>query len=309
MNKELITNKSNTLTEAKTGELRLFDDKMINVLYYLIENSNSDESNLKLNLLDLKKLLNINTNNYIEYIIQSLERLDNKKISLRNITYKGRGIDWIRSSIIKETIIYSDSRSNLEIEVSRALIEGLKQKSNFTPLDLNICNQFQTKYGLKLYELYKRYENFTTNHHLLQKENESCFLISLDDATERFGNSFKYPSKWKESFSRGLKEIKQIADIEINMFYLKQEKTFMFFWTRELNTNFQIFKKQIRRDYVNKTICKFKEEDRYIELSVSTTGKLYDKCDIARIKARDAQKFWKWLFENQSKWRKSNGQK
>lgn len=305
MNKELITNKSNALTEAKTGELRLFDDKMINILYYLIENT--QENILKLNLLDIKKLLGIKSNDYIDLILQSLERLDNKKISLRNINYKGRDIDWIRSSVIKEMILYSDSRSNLEIEVSRTLIEGLKQKSNFTPLDLNICNQFQTKYGLKLYELYKRYENFTTNHHLLMKENESCFLISIDDATDRFGNSFKYASKWKEAFNRGLKEIKQIADVEINMFYIKREKVFIFFWTRpDLNVNFQIFKKQIRRDYVNKTICKFNQESGEVELSVNTTGKLYNKLSTTSIKAKSAQKMWQWLFENQSKWRKDN---
>ena len=304
---KLITNKSNALTEAKTGELRLFDDKMINILYYLIENSK--DNLLKLNLLDVKKLLGIKSNDYIELILGSLERLDNKKISLRNINYKGRDIDWIRSSVIKEMILFSDSRSNLQVEISRALIEGLKQKSNFTPLDINICNKFQTKYGLKLYELYKRYENFPTNHHLLQKENESCFLISIDDATQRFGNNFKYASKWKEAFIRGLSEIKQITNTDVNMFYIKQEKVFIFFWKRNNTTlNFQIFKKTIRKNYINKTICSFTQEDgKTIELSVGTTGKLYNKLDTTPISAKKAEIFWKWLYQNQSKWRKENG--
>lgn len=306
MKQELITNKSNSLVEAKTGEIRLFDDKMINVIYYLIEKTNSDdEKNLKLNLMVVKRLLNLKTNNYIELILQSLERLDNKKISLRNVNYKGRDIEWIRSSVIKEMILYSDSRSNLEIEVSRVLIEGLKQKSNFTPLDLNICNRFKTKYGLKLYELFKRYENFATNYHLLMKENESCFLISTNDATERFGNNFSYPSKWKEAFKRGLSEIKQITNIQINMFYIKQEKVFIFFWTRtDTNLNFQIFKKQIRKNHVNQVIVTFTKKDgKNIELSVGNSGRLYNKLDSKPIRYKDAQIFWKWLYENQSKWR------
>ena len=308
MKKELITNKSNALTEAKTGELRLFDDKLINVLYYMIENLG--EEILKLNLLDIKRLLNINTNNYIELILQSLERLDNRKISLRNIKYKGRNIDWMRSSVIKEMILFSDSRSHLEIEISRAIIEGMKQKSNFTPLDINICNQFKSKYGLKIYELYKRYENFTTNHHLFMKDSESCFSISMDEATERFGNNFAHASKWKEAFNRGLKEIKLLTDKNIDVTYSKQDKLFLFYWVRpNINIDLKTFKTHIRKTYINKIIYKHTQKNnKQIELSVNTEGKLYNQLDTTPIKAVKAYDVWKWLFENQSRIIKYKGE-
>ena len=303
--KELITKKTNALVEAKTGNLRLFDDKMINILYYLIEKS--EQSTIVINLLQIKKLLKINTNNYIELIIQSLERLDTKKISLRNINFKGKKIDWIRSSVIKEMIIYSESRSKLQIEISLPIIEGLKQKSNFTPLDITICNQFKTKYGLKLYELYKRYENFKTYHYSFIQNVENSFSISIDDAQERFGNSYVYPSQWKEVFSRGLKEIADIADINIKIIYIKQTKVFVFYWQRlDMTSDFKSFQKYIRQNYINKTIYKYTQKNGNIEveLSVNQNGKLYNLLSTKAIKAKNANELWKWLFENQSKWRK-----
>ncbi len=302
MKKELITNKSNTLTEAKTGKLRLFDDKIINILYYLIENSEDDI--LKLNLLDVKKLLNIKTNDYIERILQSLERLDNTTILLRDITYQGRAIEWVSSSIIKEMILYKDSRSNVEIEISRRIIEGLKQKSNFTPLDINICNNFTSKYGLKIYELFKRYENFTTNHHLFQRDSESCFIMSIDDAIERFGVTYKYPSKWKEAFNRGINEIKEITSKDINILYIKNEKSFIFYWKRDdVNISLKMFKKNIRKNYINLPIIhEYTQRDsKKVLLSVNPTGKLYNKLDTNSISYENSKKLWDYLFKNQSK--------
>ena len=37
------------------------------------------------------------------------------------------------------------------------MIEALKQKNGYTAIDIEICNAFKTKYGLKIYEMYLRY--------------------------------------------------------------------------------------------------------------------------------------------------------
>ena len=36
-------------------------------------------------------------------------------------------------------------------------IEALKQKAGYTPIELEICNKFRTKYCLKIYEMYLCY--------------------------------------------------------------------------------------------------------------------------------------------------------
>lgn len=301
--KELIIDKSNILTDAKTGDIRLFDDKIINILYYII--SSTYHERIVINLLDIKKLLGIKSNDYIELILGSLERLDKNKVSLRDFTYKGKKISWIRSSVIKEMIIFEESRSKLEIEVSRTIIDGLRQKKNFTPLDINICNQFKTKYGLKLYELYKRYETLNSNNktYNIDRVKEGIFILTINEAVERFGVDFKYPSEWLKSFNRGIKEIKDITSADIGVFYDKREKTFLFKWQRdESEVSLKQFKKYIRINYINQLILKeytVQSSNKPIQLSVSEYGKLYDRLGNNKINYESSVKIWKWLYENQ----------
>jgi hypothetical protein len=115
------------------------------------------------------------------------------------------------------------------------MISILKEKQGYTVLDIQICNQFKTKYGLKLYEMYLRY------YSLPNKEGKGVGKISktLDEMNSMFSANYQQPSKLlnmkHESktiapINRGLNEIEKITDVIINCFYNKIEKTFTFGW-------------------------------------------------------------------------------
>jgi hypothetical protein len=303
---ELVTKKPNTLTDSKDGVIsRLPVRKLINVINYLIEQNMTET--ILVPLVEIKKLLNLNSNDYAELIINYLEDLKNSEISLRDFKYKGKDYKWIKSSVITKMAIYKENHILfLQIDVANEIIEGLKQKNNYTPIDLNISNQFKSVYALKIYELYKRWENYPTASFLLGFE--ASFTINFNEANEYFGTKFNYPSKYTEAFLRGLKEIKTLTDLDIELQYNKREKLFTFWWVKkddEKFTEFKTFKQHVRKNYVNKIIIKYTQKDRKeIQLSVNKEGKLYNQLDTTPIRATNANELWRWLFENQSKWRK-----
>jgi len=78
----------------------------------------------------------------------------------------------------------------------------------YTPLDLEICNKFKTKYGLKIYEMYKRY------YSLPNREGKGVGKIakSIDELNQMLGTDYKTPSEMKRGLNRGIKEIEKITN-------------------------------------------------------------------------------------------------
>ena len=105
-------------------------------------------------------------------------------------------------------------------------IEALKQKGGYTPIELEICNKFRTKYGLKIYEMYLRY------YSLPNKEGKGVGKISKtkEHLNLIFGTNYKAPSDMKRGIDRGINEIEKITGEIISCFYNKAEKKFIFGW-------------------------------------------------------------------------------
>jgi len=215
--------KHNSLTDAKTGRLSLRSDKLINALYLLYE---KDGENIQIAITELKELLDLKGGDYGEDIESRLQELRDHSIKFRNVKLSHGNYNYYVDSFIQSFGIEREKQNYCKIRISESFIEAFKQKMGYTPIDLEICNKFKTKYGLKLYEMYLRY------YSLPNKEGEGVGTIAktINDLNEMFGTSYQTPSEIKRGIDRGLNEIEKITDEFINVFYHKGKRAFIFAW-------------------------------------------------------------------------------
>jgi len=215
--------KHNSLTDARTGKLSLRGDKLINALYLLYE---KDGENIEITITELRELLNLKGGDYGKDIELRLQELRDSSIKFRNVKLSHGDYLYFVDSFIQSFGIDRGSQNYCKIKISESFIEAFSQKMGYTPIDLEICNKFKTKYGLKLYEMYLRY------YSLPNKQGEGIGTISLtiQDLNEMFGTAYTTPSEIKRGIERGLKEIEKITKEFINVFYHKGKRKFVFSW-------------------------------------------------------------------------------
>ena len=216
--------KHNALTDGyipNTGKAVL-PDKLVNTLFWKFE---QEGDNFTLSMSELRKLLGLKSTKDDERIIQAIKLLQTP-IVIRDFTFKGKGVEWTSAPFLSRATKWKDGQKYIQIKLDDMIIEGIKQKYGYTPLELNLCNSFKSKYGLKLYEMFVRY------YYLPNKEGQGVGTVSksMEELNKVFDTSFKHPSKMKEGLSRGLKEIEKITGENINCFYHKVERKFVFGW-------------------------------------------------------------------------------
>ena len=226
-----IINKHNSLTDANIPKppKQVLPDRLINALYYKYE---KEGIKFKISLKELKHLLGLENEKDNNRIYQAIATLQ-QPIQIRDFKYKNKKISWISSPFLAKAVIYKDVGNFIEFTIEPMILEAIKQKIGFTPLDIDICNKFKSKYGLKLYEMYRRY--YTLPH----KEKVASLKIgrfkkSIEEINFIFGSSYKYPSQALRAIKRGLKEIEEKTDIFINCYFDKEEKLFIFSWERDI---------------------------------------------------------------------------
>ena len=217
--------KNNTLTDGYlpiSAGKAVLPDKLINALYWKYE---KEGVNFKMSMSELRDLLELKHGKDDERINNAITILQTP-MQVRNFTFKGEEVSWFSASFLSHVIKWKKNENHIEMRVSAMMIEALKQKGGYTPIDLKICNQFKGKYGLKLYEMYLRY------YSLPNKEGKGVGKISKtqEELNNMFGTEYKYQSKMMEGIKRGLNEIEKITDVIINCFYNKIERTFTFGW-------------------------------------------------------------------------------
>lgn len=217
-------NKHNALTDGyipNTGK-GVLPDRLINCFYWKFE---KEGESFFVSMSELRGLLEIKSTKDDVRIWDAIKVLQ-IPLQIRDFTFKGRGIKRVSASFLSEVIEWKDRENFLHIKVSEMIIEAMKQKAGYTPMELNICNKFKTKYGLKLYEMYLRY------YSLPNREGKGVGKItkSKDELNRIFGTTYKAPSDIKRGIERGLKEIEKITGEFINCFYNKPEKLFVFGW-------------------------------------------------------------------------------
>ena len=227
--------KHNSLTDAKTGKLSLRSDKLINALYLLYE---KDGKNIKITMSELKNLLNLKGGNYGEDIESRLQELRDNSIKFRNVKLSHGNYEYFVDSFIQYFGVEKEGLNTCKIKISKSFIEAFKQKMGYTPINIETCNKFKSKYGLKLYEMYLRYYSLPNN----EGEGTGKITKTIDELNEMFGTRYKHASKFlnvKDNaktltpIDRGLKEIENITGNQINCFYHKGEKKFIFGWEQK----------------------------------------------------------------------------
>jgi hypothetical protein len=215
--------KHNSLTDGyiPKSSKQVLPDKLLNALYYKYER---EGNKFVMSLSELKQLLGLRSDGNVERIYEAIGILRHP-VAVKDFTYKGKKAKWASVSFLKEAVRWVEKENFIEFEISDMMIEVLKQKVGYTELDLDICSRFKTKYGLKIYEMYKRYyrvKNDDKNLAIIKKD--------LDELNKKFGSEYKTPSGLLRGIQRGLKEIKKITGEDISCFYDKKKKFFVFFW-------------------------------------------------------------------------------
>jgi len=219
--------KHNSLTDGyipNTGKAVL-PDKLINTLFWKFE---QEGDSFIVSMSELRSLLGLKSTKDDLRIIEAIKLLQ-APIVLRDFTFQGEEIEWTSGPFLSRATKWKDGQKFIKIKLDEVIIEGIKQKYGYTPLELTVCNQFKSKYGLKLYEMFIRY------YHLPNKEGKGVGMVtkSMDDLNKVFDTSFKHPSKILEGLNRGLKEIDKITGELVTCFYHKGKKEFIFSWYQE----------------------------------------------------------------------------
>ena len=153
MTKEVTIKKHNTLTDGRTT-YSLTAEKLLNAVYHTWEREGVDTFTVP--IADLKELIGMDGNND-EYLYDCLKELQTVQ-RFRNFDYKGRGIKLLQSSFIMDLTVYKDNQNHAQMTINPKIIEALKQRAGYTPLELKVVEKFRTIGGYKLFQLFKRYE-------------------------------------------------------------------------------------------------------------------------------------------------------
>jgi len=217
-------NKHNTLTDGyipNTGKAVL-PDKLLNCLYWKFQDKGTKFS---MSMVEIRSILGLKSIKD-DYRLWSAIKILQKPLQIRDFTFKGKGIKRISAPFLSEVIEWKNNKKYLDFQVNEIIIEALKQKVGYTPIELNICNKFKTKYGLKLYEMYLRY------YSLPNREGKCVGKITkeIHELNNIFGTTYKAPSDMKRGLDRGIKEIEKITKEVISCFYDKPNRVFVFGW-------------------------------------------------------------------------------
>ena len=233
-----VIKKHNSLTDGyiEKDSKEVLPDKIVNILYWHYEQKGEK---FAIKLIELRKLLGLDRNGRNDNrIYKALYILKQNVFVLRDFSYRGREIKMSIVNFLNDVTIYKDNENVIEIEISSKMIEYLKQEAGYTPIELEYNKEFKTKFGLKIYEMYKRY------YTLPNKEGFGIGKVekSLEELNKMFGTNYtkvydiwnkSYPhaSKTAKGINRGIEEIQKITGIYIHCFYNKDKKKFIFSWS------------------------------------------------------------------------------
>jgi len=232
-----VINKHNSLTDGSIPKppQQVLPDRLLNALYYKFEREGEV---FTLTLSELKRLLGLPKTRNDHRIYDAIKILQSP-ILIRNFQYEGKKIDWFSAPFLTRVIKWKDKTNKLEFKIDPMVIEAIKQKGGYTPLDINVCNRFKTKFGLKLYEMFHRYANLPHRKKEASSRKIGIITKTIEELNLMFGTNYKNPSKFfsrtsktKPPINRALEEIERVTGEVYYCFYDKTNKQFVFSWGR-----------------------------------------------------------------------------
>ncbi len=223
----LLIKKHNALTDGYLTESSksVLVDKLINVLYWKYEECGEE---FTLAMAQLRKLLGLKSIKDDSRIYSAIKVLQ-LPMQLRDFTYKNKQVIWISAPFLNRALIWKSSKNMIDFRLDDMMVEAFKQKAGYTPLKIDTCNQFKTKYGLKLYEMFMRYYN------LPNKEGKGVGTIakSLTELNNMFGTTYRTKSEILRGIERGIKEIEKITFELVTCFFDENKQKFIFSWHQQ----------------------------------------------------------------------------
>ena len=288
MTKEVTIKKHNTLTDGQTN-YSLTAEKLLNAVYHTWEREGVDTFTVP--VTDLKELIGMvgNDNDFLYDCLKELQVVQR----FRNFEYKGRGIKLLQSSFIMDLTVYKDNQNFVQMTINPKIVEALKVKAGYTPLELKVVEKFRTIGGYKLYQLFRRYE-FLPNH---TDSRTGEITFSVDELNNVLGTKYEHLSHIERVVKRGLNEIKKIADIEIYHLPKKKEKEITFAWSRKspyLQT-MATFMEHMRKYYKQEVV--YSTDTR--KIAINEDGLLYDKAKENQpfLTQKEATKTWQSMYK------------
>lgn len=291
-----IINKHNSLTDALTN-YSVPAEKLLNAVYYLWQEE-ENRNNFKVSIIELKQLIGWDANGNNDAIIGALQELTTTQ-SFRNFEYKGREVKYHVGSFLSSLTVYKDNVNIVEVTIDPLIISALEQRIGYTRLDLAIIEKFRTSYGLKLYQLFRRYKT------QLKEKDKPNIVKTLDELNEYFVTQHKSVSKIKECVVRGLKEIEKVTGEKITFKDEKYTKTFSFFWDNEPSgeQNICLFQFWFREHFSGFEGELF--EHNFTSYGLNEKGYFYVIGDRSiRIDPEMAKEYWKILYNKREMFEK-----
>lgn len=234
-----VFQKHNSVIDG-VNRLGLHARRLMNGLYWLAKREGQYEFTLK--YAEVRKMLEMNTNNdYAETIANAfLELRRETSCVLKNVkvdgkTYKNLTAGFLdfagdRRSLEDERIKIQGADHIVDIKISKPFVTVMEETVNWTVIDVEVTNKLRSKFSLELYEKLRRY--WTLPNKKTLDPRIGVLEMSLDDLNALFDTKYKYVSEMQRKLDQACKELLTKADMEVNVFFNKNEEVFMFSWGR-----------------------------------------------------------------------------
>ena len=288
MDNSLKIKKNNTLTDGYlpiSAGKAILPDKLINALYWKFE---KEGTSFKISMNELRELLGLKHGKDDERIYKAILILQTP-MQVRDFSFKGEDIAWLSAPFLNRALKRKEGQNFIDITLDDMMIEALKQKIGYTAIDINICNKFKTKYGLKIYEMFLRY------YRLPNREGKEVGTIRKDfeSLNNKFCTNHKHPSKMMEGINRGILEIEKITDEMLNCFYHKAEKKFVFSWHQKAKYQ----KLRIPFNRIDEFLDYYLEHQKDLKINSMLKYKSGLKQKIIEDKFNDLDKFYRGMLQ------------
>lgn len=292
----ITIHKHNSITDGLL-KLSLPAEKLLNALYHTWEREGYEDRIMTLEMADLKALIEYNSNDD-ELLLSYLKELTFSHL-WRNFEHKGRGVKYHGGPFMSFTV-YKDRQNLIDFQISSIVVSALKQKAGYTAIELEHANKFKTIYGLKLWQMYRRYKTLPSNH--AELHDVGHIKKTLEELNGYFGSKYEALSQLERSMARGVKEIEKITGEYVHITKADRgEKAFYFSWEKpkpkylETEKNFIAY---IRKNFVSRELYRYKTENATVIVYVDRNGKLYDLNNQSKnFSAKESKEIWAKMYE------------
>lgn len=291
-NKNNIVKKHNELIQKARYSLSEVEIKIVSTLISMIKTDDTEFHQYLIDIKELQKLTNTNTNDR-EYYINIAKSLMSKPFAIENKVF-----NWVTYAE------HEENSSILKFEIHRNLKPYLLElQKNFTQYNIKNILLLKSSYVIRLYEYiiskFAEYMNYNPN------SKSFTFELEIDELRELFEIpvSYLYKDIRVNIIDKALKQFKEKTDIKFDYEEYKIGRAVkrLKITVRENNkgsndpmSDLKSFIAWVRKDFKNVDLYHVPNKQC---LSVNQEGKLYDKYQGEKIDNKRSQELWEKLYQ------------